>query len=156
MLTRFAKTDNRTAANRVVYAWVPVADSAGVAEQLVRLAEVAAPEWKGNVRILAAALYRGKHDEAAIQRLNEAGKDIVLRAWDHLFLAMAHQRLGHTGEAKQHLEKAVTWIDTADRTEDTAGTNRVTWVGWYERVEVQYLRREAEKLLKGTSTDGGK
>jgi len=25
----------------------------------------------------------------------------------------------------------------------------VTWVGWYERVEVRELRRQAEALLKG-------
>jgi len=150
MLNKFDKTENRTAASRVLYARVVVSDPDVDAEQLVRLAETAAPEWKGNVRILGAALYRAKKYDAAVQRFDEAGKEIVLRGWDQLFLAMAHHRLGHAGEAKQHLERAVTWIEAADRKEtDPDVATRVTWVGWYERVEVRELRRQAEALLKG-------
>jgi hypothetical protein len=56
--------------------------------------------------------------------------------------------VGHTGEARQFLARAVAWIDEADKPGAREGKPAAArWGGWFERVEVQSLRREAEALL---------
>jgi WD40 repeat protein/tetratricopeptide (TPR) repeat protein len=106
--------------------WAPVRR---VAERLVQEDPAA-----GRLTILGALLYRaGQYDEA-LRRLTQAvakggqGGSV----WDRLFLAMAHQRLGHAEEAQKWLKQAV------------AATSR----SWPDPQEVQLLRREAEELLK--------
>ena len=67
-------------------------------------------------------------------------------------MAMAHQRLGHTAEARQWLDKAINWIDSSPRDkpkDDTLGT-RIDWRTW---LALQVLRREAEALIKGSKPD---
>jgi hypothetical protein len=71
-------------------------------------------------------------------------------AWDWLFLAMSHHRLGRGEEARRYLTKARRWIVAAeaDREEKlAAGASRTSWHSWNERAEVRALRREAEALL---------
>jgi tetratricopeptide (TPR) repeat protein len=104
---------------------------------------------------LGAALYRAGRLEDAVQRLSEAvrahGRDGTYADW--LFLAMAHQRLGHAAEARRWLEKAVRWLDRA-------GWSRPTDVGsspnWQVRQEAQLLRQEAEALVNGAAPPAAK
>src|SRR5207244_1027062 len=100
--------------------------------QLVPLAELAAAN-KVHARLLGAALYRAGKYQAAIEPLNKGQS----RAWDHLFLGMAHHHLGHTEEARQYLERAIEQIKTDH-------------YPWAETVEAGQLRREAEALIEGT------
>jgi WD40 repeat protein/serine/threonine protein kinase/tetratricopeptide (TPR) repeat protein len=104
---------------------------------------------------LGAALCRAGRLEEAVRRLSEAvrasGGDGTYADW--LFLAMAHQRLGHGEEARRWLDQAVRWMDRAD-------WSRPTDVGvsptWPERLEAQILRREAEAMVKGAAPPAAK
>jgi WD40 repeat protein/tetratricopeptide (TPR) repeat protein len=87
-------------------------------------------------------------------------------AFDWLFLAMAHHRLGHADEARRWLDRAARWMQ--DR--QTGGSNGIPaatgnvsqavrreaqlWaemqaLSWSQRLELPFLRREAEGLLHG-------
>jgi hypothetical protein len=84
-----------------------------------------------------AVLYRAGRHEDAIKRLEEgiARRDKVGTPHDWLFLAMAHQRLGHVEEARKWLDRAVSALDR-----DTGGS-------WEQRLELRLLRREAEEVV---------
>src|SRR5262249_17971358 len=97
---------------------------------------------------LGPALYRAGRFAEAIQRLNE-----VNAAWDQaatkpimhspaytwFFLAMAHQRVGHAGEARHWLDKGLKGMEEETRSQA---------LPWNRRLTLQLLRREAEALLK--------
>jgi len=63
-------------------------------------------------------------------------------AFDWLFLAMAHQRLGHAEDARAWLRKAVR---SMEQTDYERSLEAAFW--WSTRLEVQLLRREAETLI---------
>jgi serine/threonine protein kinase/Flp pilus assembly protein TadD len=126
---RFGKTQNHALAARVLYTCLPTPDALDDMAQLVPLAEVAAND-KSNTRLLGAALYRVGKLEAAIARLNEGQS----RAWDHLFLAMAHHRLGHPEQA----------LDFALRADDQIKNDHYHWP---ENAEAQQLRGEAQAVM---------
>src|SRR5262249_39756063 len=102
------------------------------------------------VRTLGAVLYRAGRTEEAITKLDEAG---VLHgaggnATSWLFLALAHQKLGHIEEAQLWLEKASDWLDKASRgdlKDRTVGTP----LNWADQIALELLRREAEALILG-------
>jgi tetratricopeptide (TPR) repeat protein len=73
-------------------------------------------------------------------------------ALDWLFLAMAHHRLGHRGEARKWLDKAVASID---RTTQGApdGDSSGSRIDWKTRLAHRVLRREAEALILGAAPD---
>jgi uncharacterized protein HemY len=110
---------------------------------IVRLAEKAVEKWPNDANVLntlGAMLYRARRWEEAVQRLKEAvaksqGKKGSASDW--LFLAMAHQELGHTEEAKSCLAKA-------------GGSIKDDGIGWRGRPEYQILHRQAEGLVKGS------
>jgi WD40 repeat protein/tetratricopeptide (TPR) repeat protein len=96
---------------------------------------------------LGQALYRTGQLQAAVRELNKA---LPLRApegWaveDWLFLAMAHQRLGHGAEARKWRDKATYWMNREIR-------QRPQWavpLHWTVRLKLLTLEREAENLLK--------
>jgi tetratricopeptide (TPR) repeat protein len=103
---------------------------------------------------LGAALYRaGRYEEAArwltqaesaFRKANDPAKSTA-STW--LFLAMAHQRLGHAEQAREWLAKAVREIDHPPA--ERAQLNRL----WYRQLTLRLLRSEAEALLKGTRPD---
>jgi Flp pilus assembly protein TadD len=145
LLQHFGKTDNPTDANGLASACVLAPDAVTDLLVPVQLAEKAvnsSPKSSTYLTTLGAAHYRAGQYDRAIQRLNEAvqAQGQGGTAWDWLFLAMAHQRLGHADEAKQWLGKAVAWIEKADREKTLSPNNRL---------ELQWLRREAEPLVKG-------
>ena len=86
---------------------------------------------------LGALLYRAGHFEEAVRRLEEAitTRDKVGTIHDWLFLAMAHQRLGHRDEARRWFEKATQVAENAE-----SGS-------WEQRLEIQLLHREAEQVV---------
>jgi WD40 repeat protein len=109
-----------------------------------------------SAQILGLAYYRtGAHDKAvdclqtALADYPEWGHNVV----NWLVLAMAHQRLGHTGESRQWLQKADNWIAaTLRETPPEAGFVPPGW-SWRDWLVVQFLHGEAESLVPGTDRD---
>ncbi len=148
MVKRFADTKDNGVASRMMYICVPVPDLGVDPAVLVGLAERGARSFAGNERILGAALYRAGQFDAAIKNLEKAAAVQTPKAWEWLFLAMAHQRLNHADQARAYLKKATQLIEAIERTNPNDPLDKGPyWAGWYERVEVGYLRREAEALL---------
>ncbi|HMF13901.1 MAG TPA: tetratricopeptide repeat protein, partial [Gemmataceae bacterium] len=152
ILKRFGETKNKLTASHLLY--ICVAAPAQVEERnlLVRLGELAVDAFPGNERVLGAAHYRADQYETAVRDFEKAAKPFRPRAWDWLFLAMAHYHLGHAEEANQYLKKAVDWIEQANRKLSTGAG--YPWFNLFEPVEVQHLRREAEALIQGVPADG--
>jgi tetratricopeptide (TPR) repeat protein len=119
----------------------------------VRLAERAMasdPKNWGYVETLGATLYRAGRYEEALVRLEESARlsgdqQGSVRGW--LFRAMAHDRLGHTDEARRWLDQAVGWIEreVPKRPEETA---RIPSLSLRQSLAYQLLRREAEAQIK--------
>ena len=114
----------------------------------VRLAEKAlarAPRDAGRLRLLGAALCRAGQYGPAVARLGEAVKAQGRggAAWDCLFLALAHGRLGQAGEARAWLGKAAQRLDQAGRAPPGGDAPP-----WEQRLAGDLLRREAEALLR--------
>ncbi|HTU21447.1 MAG TPA: protein kinase [Gemmataceae bacterium] len=126
-------------------AWICVlsADTEVKGKQLVELAKQAVereprePDYLGT---LGAAEFRAGNLEAASRRLKKAlairGRRPSSREW--LWLALVHQQMGQPSEARTWLEKAVATLSASD-------ANALPWV---QRLQLELLRREAEKLLK--------
>jgi len=110
----------------------------------VRVAEAAlenvSDDWKNfSTTCLGAALFRaGRYDEA-IRLLNESGEADggpgVPQVW--AFLAMAHHRKGDAAEARRWLDKLLSYRPGASAS------------FFWDDVEVQLLRREAESVVLG-------
>jgi WD40 repeat protein/tetratricopeptide (TPR) repeat protein len=144
-LARLGSTEDPRTANMV--AWTCALAPGAVPDLTVpvRLSEKAVasqPKASGWLNTLGLILYRAGRCEEAVQRLNEAiaagGKGGTVDDW--LFLAMAHQRLGHTREARQWLSKAV-----PQAKQELAASPPPRW---FERLELELLRREAEKVVR--------
>jgi Tfp pilus assembly protein PilF len=153
LLDHFGKTQDPETANDVAWVCVLVPDAVADPLRPLRLAEWAVahqPKNEDCLNTLGAAFYRAGKFEEAVKRLNAAiqarGKGRKYEDW--LFLAMAHHRLGHADEAQQWLAKAVREIDTA--LAEKPGSARAQALSWQQRQEMQFLRHEAETLLKDT------
>jgi tetratricopeptide (TPR) repeat protein len=115
-----------------------------------RLAEKAYALWPQGPGIrttLGATLYRAGRFDAAIRQLNQQivhdPQGVAPEDW--LFLAMAHHALGHPDPARQYLDRAERWIDAAMRAKPGAADASLPWD---RRLQLQFLRREAERLLR--------
>src|SRR5262249_1054255 len=147
MIQRFANTPKAT--QDCLYACAPDRLADTYVEQLVAMGKAAVAVSPRNgvvLRAHAAAPFRAGQNREAIQRWEEARKLYSQRAWDWLFLAMAHHRLGEAAKARDYLARAKDWIATAG----DAATKGSKWIAWVEQAEVQALCREAETLLNGT------
>src|SRR5262249_30251423 len=129
MLDRFGRSDHLADIDAALRACVVAPGGVRDAAPLVALAERAAsaraagggaPQNLRFVTTWGAALYRAGRLVEVTQRLEEAVQGLttandpsmeVVQAYDWLFLAMAHARLGHAADARQWLEKAATWIE---------------------------------------------
>jgi WD40 repeat protein/tetratricopeptide (TPR) repeat protein len=108
-------------------------------------------------RAYGAALYRaGKYEEAVGQlnvarQLRESPSPSV---W--LFLAMAHHRCQRPEQAREWLARARSWIADARKRAATplASPPGISWerLPWTERVALELLQREAEKLIQGDTS----
>ena len=155
LIDRFGQTDDPQVADNVGWLCVQAPDAVAPREEVVRLAKQAVESAKDKVQehlylqTLGAATYRAGRFQEAIEHLNKGikahGKEGD--AFDWLFLAMAHQRLGHSDEARKWLDRAVQWIDQSTRDhpkDDSLGTP----IGWAPWMILKVLRREAESLMK--------
>jgi WD40 repeat protein/tetratricopeptide (TPR) repeat protein len=149
-LQRFGETEDPVLAATVAWTCSLASAATDDPEQVVRLANRTVIQDDQDYlcqRARGAALYRaGKFQEAigcfttAMQRRQEPSPS----AW--CFLAMAHQRLKHPGEATKWLDKAREWADQARRKKpEGEGEPQLRWD---ERLAVTLLQREAEALLK--------
>ncbi len=149
--------------NTVAWTCALAPDSVDDWSGVVRLAEravTANPKaWAWiELKSLGMALCRAGRFEEAIETLNrsiEAQRaheaktnasgtrpaEGVPSQW--LVLAMCHHRLGHVAQARSWLDKADEWIDQKRESVGYYGAE----VEWPERLERQFLRREAEALI---------
>ena len=111
------------------------------------LGEAPAEPVAGSIGTIGSALYRLGLFEKALPYLTAATKvkDDVLRTGDQLFLAMTLHQIGRDDEANKVLQKALTSISDAER---------MGKLGWADRIELQTLRAEANKLLKNNAAKG--
>lgn len=125
-----------------------VEDYGALVRQLERQVEVA-PKQCTFLHRLGALHYRAGRFKEAVERLNQASAVCATKgsAEDWLFLAMAHQRLGHAEEARRWLARAAQMIDARIPNAPTEAPRGSTQ-GKYLNVERDLLRREAEALLK--------
>lgn len=150
LLARFGASEDPKVASPLAYTCAARPHAVDAPASLVRWGERAVALFRGNERVLGAALYRAGRYEDAVRRLEEAVRLTNPVAWDWLFLAMSHHRLGHADEARNYLTKAQRWIVAAEANRNkksAAGLSRTAWHSWNERAEVGALRLEAEALL---------
>ena len=96
--------------------------------------------------------YREGRYAGAIRQLTAAARPAshrYARALAQLFLAMAHQRLGHEAEARRALDAARTFVDSLGRSDFTRESPRgeVMRYAWTEWVIATIVRHEAEALI---------
>jgi tetratricopeptide (TPR) repeat protein len=144
ILPRFRQTTNASIASFVAWTAVLAPDTVDDLDpylQLVKGAVASNPQNYVYAYTFGAALYRGGKFREAARQLAEANKlhDKGGTAYDCLFLAMAHHRLGRADEATTCLNKGVQRIDHRLQAKS---------VSWVQRLEFQLLRREAEALIK--------
>jgi WD40 repeat protein/tetratricopeptide (TPR) repeat protein len=143
VVRRFGATDDAGVARLVARTCVLAPDAVADFAPVLHLAEKAAaggqPDERSPGGTLGAAFYRAGRFEEAVQKLSAAGKTPGGSGpWDGFFLALACQRLGRAGEAKQHLEAAARRL--------TEGSGDAA--PWTERLPLQSLQAEAESLVK--------
>jgi eukaryotic-like serine/threonine-protein kinase len=145
IIRRFSDTKTAWIASHLCYIGVVEPADSDEAATLFRMAEFAVSAAPGNPRIRGAIHYRAGRYAAALDDLARSAAVFPRRAWDWLFLAMAHQQLGHADEARKNLKQAQEWIDQVERTRATGTAD--PWFNWCEPVEVEHLLREAKALI---------
>jgi tetratricopeptide (TPR) repeat protein len=156
MLEQFAPASNADSAHWAVWTCVLTADTVADWKVALQLADKAVADNPKNYRALnhhGAVLYRASQYQEALKRLTEAeaayqldDKKLHAVAYNWLFLAMAHHRLGHVKEAKKWHDKAVHWIDQEMKKKPKEPAGAIP-LPWNRRLNLQLLRREAEELL---------
>jgi WD40 repeat protein/serine/threonine protein kinase/Tfp pilus assembly protein PilF len=159
LLERYGKTDDPWVAIWVAWNCKLTPDALADFTPAVRLAEkavAAAPKDDFRLNNLGGVLYRAGRYRDAVERLTQSMKvrDDGNFVWEWLWLAMAEQRLGHGEEARKWLKQAGDWIDEATR--EAARPGAGDRLPWYQRLEMQMLRHEAEALLGGAAPGTGK
>jgi tetratricopeptide (TPR) repeat protein len=145
ILARFAKTRLPRVAQHLLYVSVVLPAAADEAETMIRMGIFAISADPSNPRVRGAANYRAGKYASAIADLNQSEKVFTRRAWDWLFLAMAHYQLGHADEARHCMKTAIEWIDLTNHSRVSGLAS--PWVSWAEPVEVEHLLREAKALV---------
>jgi serine/threonine protein kinase len=164
MRERFGDSQDVEEVALLAHACVLAPGGAGDATAAIRLAErrliLTLPpshHYGWSVHLMGLAYYRAGQDQKAIEWLSKelqvdpdfrlpAGQ-LEVRAW--LVLAMAHDRLGHAGEARKWLDKAEQWLNqkTRDQLDKGARFAPPGWP-WRDWLLVQLSRREAVQMLK--------
>jgi tetratricopeptide (TPR) repeat protein len=161
MLEHFGRTAKAEDAYWTIWASIPLPDTTEDWTPLVQLARKVSTAKRGRLDrrfVVGAVFYRAGRLEEALRRLTEAEAALQKEkdptpssVYTWLFLAMAHQRLGHSEQAREWLARAVREIDQLSAKDATnADPDR-----WNQRVIIRLLRREAEALVKGTGPPGG-
>jgi eukaryotic-like serine/threonine-protein kinase len=155
MLKRFGQSQDVGKAHWTALACTVAPDAVADLPRALALAELAArsdPQSGEHLTTLGMLLYRTAAYEQAVERLTAADRLLqdpneqrrFTPAYTWLFLAMAHQQLGHVAEAQQWLDKSRQWIDTAIRESESGAGARLLW---NRRFLLQRFRAEAEALL---------
>ena len=148
MLERFNTADDLLAVNRLAYACSYAPDAVTDLPALIQVCERSVPALAGGERVVGAALYRAGRYEQALERFQQSHKVFQPRAWDWLFLAMIHSRLGHTSEASRSLQQADQWIIEADKAPSGTDREGPRWISLTERPTILLLRSEAEAVIR--------
>ena len=155
MVEHFGQTEDFITAQFVAWSCALAPDAVAAFSVPIALAQQAA-EVNSKVpfcqKTLGAILYRAGRCEEAIERLTEARRleepgstSRSSPAYTWFFLAMAHQRLGDSKEAKQWLGKAAALTDEVlAEHESSTGVKLV----WNRRLTLELLRQEVQTLLK--------
>jgi serine/threonine protein kinase/Flp pilus assembly protein TadD len=145
MLGQFRKTGNPGEASNLCYISVVMPFQPEEADDLLRLAELAVSARPENPRVRGAINYRAGRYEATIADLTRSAIVYHRRAWDWLFLAMAHHKLGHADEARKALKEADEWVERANR---PGTTWPGLWLRWSETNEVARILLEAKDMIR--------
>jgi WD40 repeat protein/serine/threonine protein kinase/tetratricopeptide (TPR) repeat protein len=152
MMKHFETSDQSFAANRVAYACIYAPDAVVDMSSLIRIAEKSLMGQAGSERIVGAVLYRAGRCNEALKHFGQSHKTFKPRAWDWLFLAMIHGRLGHPDQARRMLSLANQWIAVADAIEKgNSGDKQSGWTNDDEKSMILLLRKEAESLVMNDS-----
>jgi hypothetical protein len=157
LVSRFGRDGRPGFVEPVVWACALGADALADWRPVVQAVEAAVEQRPENAELrktLGAALVRaGKPREAiaAFQesiRVNGHGGN----AFDWLFLAMAHDRLGHSKEATAALATARDWIAHGDE-RAVPDPYVMSPLPWYTKLELELLLREAEAQISRPAPD---
>jgi serine/threonine protein kinase/predicted Zn-dependent protease len=151
MYERFKDTADGTTAANVLLSCELADDAIPDVSRLLPLTRVAEPLWHWGAWTRGAALYRTGRYEESIECFQSASQTFRPRAWDWCFLAMAHSRLGHAGEARRCLAEAAEWIRHANqKVSDDLSVTRPNWGEWHEPIVALRLLDEARLLAQET------
>jgi serine/threonine protein kinase/Flp pilus assembly protein TadD len=166
MVARFQGTDDPKIADRTVKTCLLLPDAVDDLAPVFRLAERAVTgtqqHWGYRFFLLSRAMadYRAGDFAQAIDQLNRMlsrkgerwySSDPYLDGTARLFLAMAHQRLGHSEQARQALDQA---RRLGPRLSKTRGANSLGSL-WDEALRFHIVRQEAERLVKDKAKAAG-
>lgn len=155
MIERFGDSTNGHVAHSIIDACVLHPQSLGDMGALEGIGRQAAKNYLGGVRMLGAAYYRMGEFTQAVSCFEESAKFRGLNSWDLSFLAMAHFRLGEVEAATRALEDADRWLKAANNPAPNDPTvDHPTWGGWYEKVQVPIVMREARALIRPGAAAG--
>jgi serine/threonine protein kinase/Flp pilus assembly protein TadD len=143
MLTAFVCTEDPSTAYTVARTCALAPDTVPDATRLVQLAETAvrAQAVPHHLHTLGLAYYRaGKFDEAIVYLQKSIAGNWIANAANWLVLAMAHQSLNRTDEARKWYDQAVKWIDNP-------GADPLDSLHSLDAMACLLLRREAETRL---------
>jgi serine/threonine protein kinase/predicted Zn-dependent protease len=165
MLARFRRTDDPKIADQIAKTCLLAPDAVPDLAPVLQLAEqaVTGTQQHGGYRFFlvtrAMADYRAGHFAQAIDRLNQmlslklepcyssnrylSRSNQFLDGTAHVFLAMAHQRLGHSDQAMQALDQARRMEEPRQMVIKRFGPV------WNEWLRFHIVRKEAERLVAG-------
>jgi len=161
MLDHFGQTNDPRTAHRAAWIAVLAPDAVKDWQQAVNLARKAlAADPKNNdcAATLGAALYRTGRFQEAIPHLERAaaGREPAApaahsAAYAVFFLAMAHQRLGHSALASQWLKRAL------KRGQEVVQSDSKASPPWDWRLVFELLQRETEAVViaRASCSQGG-
>jgi tetratricopeptide (TPR) repeat protein len=151
MLEVFKPIDDSTAAVRVAYACSLAPNALVDFPGLIEVSKRSTRWVAGNERTVGAVLFRAGRLDEALERFERAHKVLQPRAWDLLFLAMIHGRLGRGIEARRLLQEVDRWITEADKAPAGTDQDGPRWNDATEKPTILLLRREAETAILGDS-----
>jgi tetratricopeptide (TPR) repeat protein len=150
MLDQLERSDDPAALRSIVSISTLAPDAVADPARLVRVAERSDARNKGfpgNDAILGQALYRAGQYKESVKYLEKYASDPTSAespsCW--LFLALAHQGLGHADRAQTWLGKAESWLNRefAETSGKAGGL-----VSGSQRLEARLLLREARALIR--------
>jgi WD40 repeat protein len=148
MLDRFKPIDDSTAATAVTNACTLAANAVSDLPGLVEVSKRSTRWVASNERGVGAVLFRAGRLEEALECFEQGHRVFEPRAWDWLFLAMIHSRLGHASEARRSLQQADQWIVAADKAPSATQAEGPLWSSLVEKPTILLLRSEAEAVVR--------